>query len=180
MKNTNFQPHDPYELMITPPNKQAEMIIEEIEKDESNLNLVSDLIVLGANVGWQNECGLTLLDLAFKYNKIEIAQKLIDAGVGVGNSYLDNEEECGWSPLHIASFNNLSEVAKMLVGLGVDVNARLLHTKDTPLHIAVLKNDPEIAKILIDAGARKDIQNTFGKTPCDFAKTEEMKNILGL
>ena len=28
----NFEPYDPYELMITPPNKKAEMIIEEINK----------------------------------------------------------------------------------------------------------------------------------------------------
>ena len=41
----DFEPHDPYELMMVPPNKKAEMIMREIEKDEPNLNLVSDLIV---------------------------------------------------------------------------------------------------------------------------------------
>jgi hypothetical protein len=43
--------------MIIPPNKQAEMIIEEIRKSKPNLNLVSDLIVLGANLDWQDNLG---------------------------------------------------------------------------------------------------------------------------
>ena len=34
----NFEDYDPYELMITPPNKKAEMLIDEIRKPEPNLN----------------------------------------------------------------------------------------------------------------------------------------------
>ena len=52
----NFEDYDPYELMIIPPNKKAEMIIEQIEKgDKTNLNHVGDLITQGANQDRQKE-----------------------------------------------------------------------------------------------------------------------------
>ena len=53
--------YDIYELMITPPNKKAEMIMDELKKDEPNLNLVRDLIALGANIDWQNHNEWTAL-----------------------------------------------------------------------------------------------------------------------
>jgi hypothetical protein len=36
----------------------------------------------------------------------------------------------------------------------------------------------EIARMLIDAGARKDIEDKEGRLPYDFAKTQELKNLL--
>ena len=77
----NFEDYDPYELMITPPNKKAEMLVREIEKKgKANLNLVSDLIVLGANLDWQDNDGITALHRCASYNHPEIAKMLIDAG----------------------------------------------------------------------------------------------------
>ena len=77
----NFEEHDPYELMITPPNKKAEMIVSEIKKkDKANLNLVNDLIVLGANLDWQDEEGWTALHRCASWNHPGILGMLIDAG----------------------------------------------------------------------------------------------------
>jgi ankyrin repeat protein len=78
----NFDSYDPYELMIIPPNKKAEMIVGEIRKNEPNLNLVSDLIVLGANLEWQDEdnYNYTPLHRASIRGKVEIVRMLIDAG----------------------------------------------------------------------------------------------------
>ena len=76
----NFEDYDPYELMITPPNKKAEMLIDEINKREPNLNLVSDLIVLGTNLDWHDNIGETALHRCVYNNHSRILRMLIDAG----------------------------------------------------------------------------------------------------
>ena len=77
----NFEPYDPYELMITPPNKKGEMLVREIEKKgKANLNIVGDLITLGANIDWQDNVGRTALHRCASYNHSRIAKMLIDAG----------------------------------------------------------------------------------------------------
>jgi uncharacterized protein len=57
------------------------MIMSEIEKkDKANLNLVRDLIVLGANLDWQDGDSWTALNWCASYNRIEISRILLDAG----------------------------------------------------------------------------------------------------
>ena len=111
----NFEDYDPYELMIIPPNKKAEMLVEELEKDEPNLNLVSDLIVLGANLDWQDDYGRTALHYCGLYDHLEIAKMLIEAGVDV-----NIQHDRGWTPLHIFTFYNHSRIVRMLLDAGAD------------------------------------------------------------
>jgi ankyrin repeat protein len=135
----NFEEYDPYELMITPPNKKGEMLVEEIKKDKPNLNLVSDLIVIGANLDWQDNFGRTALHYCGQYDHIEIAKMLIDAGADV-----NIQHSRGWTPLHIFTFYNHSRIVRML----------------------------------LDAGADKTISDNDGKLPYEFAKTQELKELL--
>ena len=127
----NFESYDPYELMIIPPNKKAEMIIGEIYKDEPNLNLVRDLIALGANVDWQDEdnYNYTPLHLAVREKSVEITRMLIDAGAD-----LDVQDTWGSdTPLHDAAFFGRVEIARMLI----DAGAR----KDIPNDVGKLPYD---------------------------------------
>ena len=114
----NFEPYDPYELMITPPNKKGEMLVREIEKKgKANLNLVSDLIVLGANIDWQDNYGSTALHCCARANHPEMLRMLIDAGADV-----NIQEGDGWTALHWCAYKNRPEIARMLIGAGADVN----------------------------------------------------------
>ena len=115
----NFEDYDPYELMIIPPNKKTEMIVSELEKLEPNLNLVSDLIVLGANLDWQDEYGWTALHLCAIINHLEIARMLVDAGADM--NIQDND---GWTALHRCAYWNHLEIARMLIDAGADMNIR--------------------------------------------------------
>jgi ankyrin repeat protein len=169
-----FKPHDPYELMIIPPNKKAEMIVREIWKDLPNLNLVSDLIVLGANVNWQDEdnYGRTPLHKAAEYGKVEIARMLIDAGANV-----NVQDEWGNTSLHVGASWGRYEIARMLIDAGADVN--LQDQWDwTALHRAASLGRVEIVRMLIDAGSRKDIRDNESKFPYDLADNEELKKLL--
>jgi ankyrin repeat protein len=170
----NFESYDPYELMIIPPNVKAEMIMREIKKSNPNLNLVNDLIVLGANVDWQDEDnrGWTPLHVAAYYGKVEIAKMLIDAGADV-----DVQDEWGKTSLHVVAIYGNVEIARMLIDAGADVDVQ---DEDgwTALHWSTGRGDIEIAKVLLDAGARKDIPNNSDKLPYDLARTEELKKLL--
>lgn len=115
----DFEPHDPHELMIIPPNKKAEMIMQEIEKKKPNLNLVNDLIVLGTNVEWQDEDGWTPLHRAAQFGRVEIARMLIDAG-----AYVDVQDKIGWTPLHWAAGRGDIEIAKVLLDAGARKDIR--------------------------------------------------------
>ena len=117
----NFEPHDPYELMIIPPNKKAEMIMEECAKKGPNLNLINDLILLGANLDWQDEkYGKTSLHWATQYwGNVEIVRMLIDAGADV--NLKDNN---GDTPLHIASSSLDLDLVLLLLNGGADPNVK--------------------------------------------------------
>ncbi len=115
------EPHDPYELMMIPPNKKTEMIIQEIRKSEPNLNLVSDLIVLGANLDWQDEeyWDRTVLQCAVVWNYPELVRTLIEA-----KANLDIQDKEGFTALHRSVDLNLIEIAQMLVDAGADLDIR--------------------------------------------------------
>jgi ankyrin repeat protein len=117
----NFDSYDPYELMIIPPNKQAEMINHQIRKPIPNMNLVQDLIVLGANLDWQDELSQdrTPLHLAIYSNFSKIVRMLIDAGADV-----EAKTNSGMTPLHWASYKDNIELAKLLLDAGADLEAK--------------------------------------------------------
>jgi ankyrin repeat protein len=170
----NFDSYDPYELMMVPPNKQAEMINHQIRKPIPNMNLVQDLIVLGANLDWQDELSQdrTPLHLAIYSNFSEIVRMLIDAGAN-----LNVQDKHGDTPLHVAIMKNNPIIVQMLIDAGADLNMQDIWNR-TPLHWAVYYGKVEIVRMLIDAGARKDILDYRGRLPYDLADTEELKNLL--
>jgi ankyrin repeat protein len=170
----NFEPHDPYELMMVPPNKQAEMINHQIRKPIPNMNLVQDLIVLGANLDWQDELSQdrTPLHLAIYSNFSEIVRMLIDA-----RANLNVQDKHGDTPLHVAIMKNNLIIVQMLIDAGADVNVQAKNGR-TALHLAADLREKEIVRMLIDAGARKDILDYRGRLPYDLADTEELKNLL--
>jgi ankyrin repeat protein len=170
----NFEPHDPYELMIIPPNKQAEMINHQIRKPIPNMNLVQDLIVLGANLDWQDELSQdrTPLHLAIYSNFSEIVRMLIDAGAN-----LNVQDKHGDTPLHVAIMKNNPIIVQMLIDAGANLNMQAKNGR-TALHWAVDLREKEIVRMLIDGGARKDILDYRGRLPYDLAYTQELKNLL--
>jgi ankyrin repeat protein len=112
----SFEEYDPYELMLIPPDDKTEMIFKEIEKhDKANLNLVRDLIVLGANLDWQGDGGWTVIHECTYHNHSRILRILIDAGTDINIQRND-----GWTALHLCASNNHPEIARMLIDAGAD------------------------------------------------------------
>jgi ankyrin repeat protein len=169
----SFEEYDPYELMITPPNKKAEMIIRELEKeDKANLNLVNDLIVLGANLDWQDTYGWTALHWCASQNHPGIAKMLIDAGAD-----LNIQSTAGRTALHWCAYKNHPEILGILIDAGADLN---IQDTDgwTALHYCAMWNHPGILGLLIDAGADKTIPTNDGKLPYELAESQELQELL--
>ena len=170
----NFEDYDPYELMLVSPNDKTEMIFKEIEKkDKANLNLVSDLIALGANLDWQGDEGWTVIHECAYHNHPEILKMLIGAGAD-----LNIQRDDGWTALLLSAYRNHSEIAKILIGAEADLNMQENNYGFTPLHVCANWNHPEILRMLIDAGADKTIQNNAGELPYELADTQELKKLL--
>ncbi len=97
---------------------------------------------------------------------------LIERGADV-----NAKEQYGNTPLHWASIENRIELAKLLIERGADVNAKR-NDEETPLHTASWKNRIETAKLLIEKGADLEAKCNKGKTPFDWARSDEMKELL--
>ena len=168
-----MQSYDPYELMITPPNKKGEMLMQEIKKeDKANLNLVNDLIVLGANLDWQDEEGWTALHLCANFNHPEILGILIDAGAD-----LNIQDTAGRTALHRCASWNHPGIVRMLIDAGADLNIQ--DTAGwTALYLCAIWNRLGIARMLIDAGADKTIPTNDGKLPYELAESQELQELL--
>ena len=169
----DFNDYDPYELMIISPQKKAEMIIEEIEKKgKANLNIVRDLITLGANLDWQENDGSTALHWCAVNNHPEIAKVLIDAGADV-----NVQDKHGMTALYWCSIYNRLEIARMLIDGRADLNIQN-YDGNTVLHKCAYFHLPEIARMLVDAGADETIPNNEGKLPYELASSQELEDLL--
>jgi len=115
----NTELYDIYELMITPPNKKGEMIVSELMKKNPNLNLVSDLIELGANLDWQDNLGWSALFFCAAWAHFDIARMLVDAGADV-----NMQDENGLTLLHWSVYANDQNIARILIEAGADVGIR--------------------------------------------------------
>lgn len=82
-------------------------------------DIAVSLISKGARIDVVNkDDGFTLLHLAVRRNDLELAELLLDNGIGI-----EEKTKCGSTALHLAvAFNNL-EIAKMLVKRGADLFA---------------------------------------------------------
>jgi ankyrin repeat protein len=200
----NVEEYNPYDLMPLFPNERTKMIGDEIQKFNSNLNLVKDLISLGVDVDFRIDDGMTALQWAILKDKPEIVQILIDAGsdvnakaeesftalhlsvgsfeitqmlIAAGADVNAQEEENIWTPLLLATDEISPEVVKLLIDAGANVNAQN-GFGHTALHLAAKYNNIQIINMLLDAGANRDIQNVWDATPYDLAISEEIKTIL--
>lgn len=154
----NFEDYNPYDLAIIFPVERFKMLIEEIDKDEPNLNLVSDLIALGSNIDSHDEedDGKTPLHKTIENGQIEITKMLIDAGAD-----LNVQDEYGVTPIHWAVLHGDEDVLRMLIELKADLNKPDIEG-NTPLYAAVTQGEETLVKLLLDAGADVDNPGSWG------------------
>ena len=175
--------------MLKPPVEPPKPPDISFEKAISDADIIAvkQHLKAGADVNARNGKGERPLDFAIQLDSEVIAELLIAEGADM--SVLNNVS--GNTYLHTAVSNLKYEVAKFLIKKGADVNARNKF-RQTPSHAAIrtygLGDDFQdvihcqailkILKLLRSKGAHFNLQDDNGKTPLDYAFTDQGNDAL--
>jgi len=177
-------------------------LIDAVRKGDKEL--VTRLLVSGADVKVTQAQGVSALHFAVMGGHKEIAELLLAHGVDV--NVADNNAN---TPLHIAASRGMAKMVDLLLAKGANANAKTNTTGfegetddyvgDTPLHLTALSEREwralpkeeqkkfasrgagaavEAAAVLLANGADVNATNDKGKTPLRLATSKEMKNLL--
>ncbi len=164
----DFEEYNPYDIMVMFPDERSQRIVQEIQKDEPNLDFIQDLITLGFDLDWQGTGDYfdsTPLHTAIVYKKAEIVKMLIGAGVDVN---WQDKRNGGRSYMHELAYWGRIDIARILIDAGANLDLQD-DNGETPLHWAARHNKMKFTQFLLDMGANPDIQDKKGWTPLHLA-----------
>lgn len=143
--------------------------------NNSGIEIVEFLLTNGADINAQDNYGYTPANLAAKYNKLPILQKLVEHQADLNQV---NIEEV--TPLHNAVFHGHKEIVKFLLQQKkIDIN-KINKTGFTPFHSAVKNGDFALASLLFKAGAKIDTFTEQGYSPLHSAVIENNIDLIKL
>jgi ankyrin repeat protein len=171
----NFEEFDPYEFMMVPPQKKSEILMWEISHSKQlNTDLVNALIVMGADLSWEDDLTTrTLLLAAIGNGYIDVIQMLLSAGADP-----NQKSSHGEVPIIVAcdKYNPSTEMIQLLIENGVNIDEQNDVGK-TALHISAAEDKFEVVKLLLSHGANPNVQDENGNTPLVFSGFK-MSNLL--
>lgn len=105
-------------------------------------------------------------------DRLEIVKLLLQHGAKV-----DAENVNGFTALIYATELQLIKAIQVLLSNGAEVNARVKGGGTAIMHAAI-KNDLAAAQTLIGAGAYCDIRNVINRSPLDYCRSQEMRDLI--
>jgi Ankyrin repeats (3 copies)/Domain of unknown function (DUF4375) len=97
------------------------------------------------------QCGVLMLEHAAEYDRIDVLEFLVAAGVDInGSSHMD-------TPLSSAAKNASVAMVQWPLDHGADINGRAVNRGSTPLHSAIADGRLDMVEFLLDHGADPDI-----------------------
>jgi len=143
-----------------------------VAAEKDFLEAAKFLIIEGADVEAKDKFHHTPLHLSAWKKALKVSTLLVENGANK-----EAKDRGGLTPLHYPASTNALGVATLLVENGANKEAKS-NSGYTPLHEAAQYNALKVAKMLMDNGANKDAVNDYGKKPIDYAKSDEMKELL--
>ena len=119
--------------------------------------------------------GVTMLYCAVRAGSLQTAYYLLDQGANpnLQDNILSN------SPLHTAAEKGYTDCITKLCAHGANPNA-VNREGQTPLHAAVLSRQTASVTTLLSKKAQKDVRDTYGRKPIDYAKAREYEELIKL
>jgi len=143
----------------------------------NNLNVLSELLKLGANPNLQNSIGETPLYLCVDIDNFEAITILLAA-----NADCNIPKKDGTTPLHLATKKNKEKFIKILLEHGANPNLTNKLYSQTATHLAVKnKLGKEFLLLFKKNGADfYNIKDKYEKTPYDYANELNDENYLNI
>ncbi|GAB1604807.1 hypothetical protein Ahia01_000762200 [Argonauta hians] len=129
----------------------------------------------GVDVNGRHVLGWTPLHLAVINGNSTAVSMLLNAGA---NIQLGDEYSNSFKLAREMKLNSLQVLLTREEEFSDRLSNRANFKGCTALHYAVLVDDLNIVKQLLSAGANPSLENELGHKPCDYARTQNMKNIL--
>ncbi|MCQ2817639.1 MAG: protein kinase [archaeon] len=139
---------------------------------DSFIETVKKILKNKGDLNYKDERGFSALHYACDEGNLKIVDILIKASVDLNIKTMDKK-----TPLHFASINGYFDISKLLVESGASLDS-FDNEKNTPLHFCALNGHVELLKFFLEQLPNAEIKNIYEKTPLDYAKTEEIKNII--
>ncbi len=143
--------------------------------NKNNAAQVKQLIDDGADVNELNNGDAPLVMAAYK-GYTEIVRMLLEAGADV--RAVDPGMKA--TALHAAAYAGRAEAAKVLIEYNIDINKQGPFNGYTALHDAIWQNNVDVVKVLLDANADMSLRSHEGKTPLEFAKSKNHREIVAM
>jgi len=141
---------------------------------ENNVNIIIELINLGANLNMKEEGNKeTPLLLACSLGNEKIIQLLVENG-----AKLDDYDEEGNTGLMLACENEHLNCVKYILTVGVSPNEVSKLKKWSPLHFSSSNGNIEITKLLINYKAIVNIEDYKKRTPLHIASLKGFVNCI--
>ena len=141
--------------------------------NNGHTKIVQILIENGADVNAKDRWGSTVLTYPAANGHTEIVQLLLEKGANVNAKDIIN----GWTALMEAAANGHTPTVKLLLKKGANVNAKK-YDGSTALMLAADNGHTKIVKLLIEKGADVNAKNNYGLTAYDYAKNDEIRNLI--
>ncbi|KAF0292407.1 Caseinolytic peptidase B [Amphibalanus amphitrite] len=136
---------------------------------------IRQLVAAGEDVNQRHPLGWTALHVAAVRGHLEAVQALLDVGAQVDSG----DEFCSvFSTAREKRINSLNVLVRREDEFSDRLNNRVSFRGCTPLHYAVLMDRHDVAAALLRAGASPVARNDSGHSPIDYARDEEMRQLL--
>ena len=166
-----------------------------IAAKNGHLEMVGLLLKRGSDANASSEHGGRPLHRAAEGGHLEVAKLLLESGAS-----LEHEDRNGFKPIHSAAFGGSPAMLELLIGSGASIKSRtgpairlvgqtskydfpegrVLRSAGInpidgkqPIHVAAQRGHIEVVRNLLAHGAQPDNTDNNGKSPMDYAKSDE-------
>jgi len=154
-------------------------LLHDAARFNPSVDVLKYLVASGIDVNSQDNNGNTPLYEAAGYTEnMDVLRYLVSQGANVNTTNYDGDTPLHWAAENSAANEHTSEqILRTLISIGAEINAQN-NVGATPLHAAAREGSDKAVEYLVLQGANVNACEKDGKTPRDFADSDEKMSLL--